>query len=598
MPNTPPPPAVPDWSEVLQRMRPLLDPPQAPDELGRLGRYRLLRILGAGGMGCVFAAEDMDLQRCVAVKIMRPAIAAEFDAQERFLHEARAGAALHSPHIVTIHHVGSTKNTLFLVMELLEGLPLSQWHRQCGANMLEEHVRLVADHVLTGLAIAHAKGLIHRDIKPANLWWELPAQRVKILDFGLAHGSTAPHLTQSGYLVGTPTYMSPEQANGQPIDVRSDLFSVGAVLFYLLTGRAPFERGGTMDTLVALALDDAPTPPGTSPGFARFIRRLLAKNPADRPADAEAARQELTLYLSDSVPDTVNITLVDHPRPTLPLVLRPPAEPDAPATPRRANPPAPPMGWWVVPIIVGVLVVVVGWFAWTLALRLPAPDAAPPNVPKPTAPMVAELAFPGTGYVQIPDLPIPTSRAMTVEAWVWPEHADRTQSLFDWRDLHHCLALDYAAGKHGWWASALGPQLPSFAIHTQPLTPPHQWVHVAVVWTGQEPTLYVNGTHLVTLARTYPAVARKKTGLVLGASWEESEQKLRRFFVGRLAEVRISDGVRYTQPFVPVLRHSPDASTLALYRCNEGTGTQLHDESRHGRHGILHGTQWIITPRP
>jgi serine/threonine protein kinase len=240
--DTPPPPGPSGRRpETTQELYDFLAPAQAPGELGRLGGYRVLKVLGQGGMGVVFAGEDVRLKRPVALKAMRPALAANAAARRRFLREAEATAAVRSDHVVTIHQVGEEGGVRFLAMEFLEGMPLDRWLHDGRQPTVAQILRIGRETAL-GLAAAHEKGLIHRDIKPGNLWLEAAhGGRVKVLDFGLARvvGDDV-HLTQSGAVVGTPAFMAPEQARGEEVDHRCDLFSLGCVLYRLCAGSNPF----------------------------------------------------------------------------------------------------------------------------------------------------------------------------------------------------------------------------------------------------------------------------------------------------------------------------------------------------------------------
>ncbi len=258
-----------------------LAPPQSPDEIGRLGSYRVLKLLGEGGMGYVFLAEDEALQRPVALKVMRPEVVVEKNAKERFFREARAAAKVKHDHVVTIHQVGEDRGVPFLALEYLEGLPLDKSLRDNGEVTLRQAVRITRE-IAAGLFAAHRQSLIHRDIKPANIWLEAPSGRVKILDFGLArHEVEDTQLTRTGEVVGTPAYMSPEQARDQAIDQRSDLFSLGVILYRLCTGRPPFTGSTTMAILTSLAVDDPTLPcdinPAIPAGLQQVIMRLLEK---------------------------------------------------------------------------------------------------------------------------------------------------------------------------------------------------------------------------------------------------------------------------------------------------------------------------------
>src|SRR5439155_2301481 len=200
-----------------------------PDELGRLGPYRVLKVLGAGAMGVVFQAEDPDLQRLVALKVMRPSLATSAEFHRRFLREARLAAAIDHEHIVTVYQVGEDRGVPYLAMKMLQGETLEdRLERPPGRMPLPEVLR-VGREIAEGLAAAHERGLVHRDIKPANIWLEGKKLRVKVLDFGLARlatdsGSAADHddgpLTHEGAIIGTPSYMSPEQGRGASVDAR------------------------------------------------------------------------------------------------------------------------------------------------------------------------------------------------------------------------------------------------------------------------------------------------------------------------------------------------------------------------------------------
>jgi serine/threonine protein kinase len=260
----------------------------------RIGDYTVVRLLGRGGMGVVYEALDEKLHRRVALKVMKPELASSDQARQRFLREARVVAALKSDHIVTIYQVGETDEGPFLAMEYLEGVTLDGWMKDRAGPVSMENVFWIARDVLTGLAAAHAKGLVHRDIKPANLWVEQDTGRVKVLDFGLTRGfDSGEPITHVGAVVGTPAYMAPEQAGGKPLDSRADVFSVGVVLYWMLTGRSPFQRDSMMATLTALAMETPEPIREVHPELSSFIARLMAKDPADRPADAKSALAEL-----------------------------------------------------------------------------------------------------------------------------------------------------------------------------------------------------------------------------------------------------------------------------------------------------------------
>lgn len=257
-----------------------------PTSLGRVGTYEIMGVLGQGGMGVVLKGYEPKLNRHVAVKLLSPQLSAHLESRQRFLREAQAAAAVVHPNVVTIHAVDDGEPP-YLVMELVQGESMQDRLDRDGPFPFAEIVR-VAAQIAAGLTAAHARGLIHRDIKPANILIERETGRVKLTDFGLARAANDVGLTQTGFIVGTPLYMSPEQAQGKPIDQRSDLFSLGSVLYAMCTGQPPF-AAETGFAVIRRVCDDEPTPigdlnPHIAPGLIEVIERLLQKEPALRPA--------------------------------------------------------------------------------------------------------------------------------------------------------------------------------------------------------------------------------------------------------------------------------------------------------------------------
>ncbi len=270
----------------------------------QLGRYKILSPIGSGGMGEVFRASDPRLRREVAIKVLPAGMAHNPDHLARFQREARAVAALNHPHIVTIFSVEEANGVHFLTMELVEGQPLSSLIR--GSGLPVEQIVAIAGALADALAAAHDKGIVHRDLKPANIMITQD-DRVKILDFGLAKDvngagcdDTAPTSlgnTQSGMVMGTPPYMSPEQISCHPLDHRTDIFSLGVVLHEMSTGRQPFRGNSTGEVMSAILRDD-PAPVTDSrpdlPGdLAHVIRRCLEKDPRRRVQTARDVANEL-----------------------------------------------------------------------------------------------------------------------------------------------------------------------------------------------------------------------------------------------------------------------------------------------------------------
>jgi len=271
----------------------------APRTGGTIGRvishYRILGPLGGGGMGVVYQAQDLSLERVVALKFLPPELSRDPEAKTRFLQEARAASALDHPNICTIHEVGETdEGQLYLAMACYDGETLKQ-RLQRGPLPIDEALE-TAQQVARGLVKAHRSGIVHRDIKPANLMITAD-EIVKILDFGIAKLAGAAGLTRIGSSLGTPGYMSPEQARGEEVDPRTDVWSLGAVLYEMVTGRRPFR--GDHDQAVLYALfNQEPDPvlqlrPDAPPELVRIIGRMLAKDPDRRYLTAAEALADL-----------------------------------------------------------------------------------------------------------------------------------------------------------------------------------------------------------------------------------------------------------------------------------------------------------------
>ena len=283
-------------------------PAAPPDLRGRtVSRYQILERLGSGGMGVVYKAQDLELGRPVALKFLPPEMAGDAEALERFRREARAASALNHPNICTIHEIGRSGDQSFLVMELLDGSTLK--HRIAGRPMEIETLIRMAVEMADALDAAHAAGIIHRDIKPANIF-VTARDRVKLLDFGLAKTAILPDrstgrstltlpdpLTGPGSVVGTVTHMSPEQIRAQPLDSRTDLFSLGVVLYEMATGQLPF-TGESTGTVFDWILNRAPVPvsqlnPAVPAELERIIGRCLQKPRQERYQKAAEIRADL-----------------------------------------------------------------------------------------------------------------------------------------------------------------------------------------------------------------------------------------------------------------------------------------------------------------
>jgi serine/threonine protein kinase len=450
-PASPPPP--PNLS-AEPRSGTQVDADPVPSRTGRiperLGDYRIVRKIGSGGMGSVYLAEDLRLCRNAAIKTMKPELAADTEHRSRFEREARAAAAVEHDNIVPIWGIGEAADgTPYIAMPFLQGEMLE-------SRLVREPVSpawlivAVGCDTASGLAAAHARGLIHRDIKPGNIWLEGdPAElnpvkkvrRVKVLDFGLARSITTEEtqLTATGLVMGTPAYMAPEQARGMDIDGRADVWSLGAVLYRMATGRQPFQGSTTMAILCAL-IADTPQPvravnPAVPPALAALIDQMLQKDPSTRPTSAGEVAEQLRriasstdLFAITSAPvfasDTSTGSWAGTDDETEPgemkslLIAEPLAEEieantdrnRQPPTARQGPPPAPAAQPPAQPVLRP------GPKAQPPAVQVPppAPSAAHPTAPLPVPPP-APAAPPAA-----PKAPVPAPRVERLTAYVPP----------------------------------------------------------------------------------------------------------------------------------------------------------------------------------
>ncbi|MCR9116979.1 MAG: serine/threonine protein kinase [bacterium] len=278
-----------------------LTPSADPQSLGRLGRYEIERVIGRGGMGIVLKAHDSELNRPVAIKVLANHLAHSGAARQRFARESRAAAAVVHEHVVAIHNVEVESDVPFLVMQFVAGESLQARVDREGPLDTKEILR-IGIQAAAGLAAAHEQGVIHRDVKPANILLESGVERALLTDFGLARTVDDASLTQTGMIAGTPHYMSPEQANGMPSDHRTDLFSLGVVLYFMATGHPPFRAERAMGVLNRIChdqqrslwevTDDVPDE------LSALVDRLLEKQPSKRLPTAESVREQLAKMLS------------------------------------------------------------------------------------------------------------------------------------------------------------------------------------------------------------------------------------------------------------------------------------------------------------
>jgi len=293
-------------------------------------RYTLTEQIAVGGMGEVWAATDTLLGRTVAVKLLHQALSQESDFAERFRAEARHAASLHHPNIGTVFDYGEDEGTAYLVMELVPGQPLSQIIAERAPLSAPETASILAQ-AAAALEAAHQGGVIHRDVKPANILIT-PDGVAKLTDFGISRAIGAAPVTQTGQVLGTAQYLSPEQALGQSATAASDIYSLGVVGYEMLTGVRPFDAGTVVATALAHVNQPPPALPQSIPAGVRdVINAALAKDPADRPASAAAVSRALRM------PGAALSSEADA-APTAPTPTALPAKPASASTPTRAMP--------------------------------------------------------------------------------------------------------------------------------------------------------------------------------------------------------------------------------------------------------------------
>ena len=285
----------------IQNVIDSLAPSEDPRMLGRLGNYEVSGVVGAGAMGVVLKATDPSLDRAIAIKVLSPHLASSGAARKRFAREAKAAAAVLHSNVIPIHSVSNEHSLPYLVMPYVRSTSLQKRIDQDGALPTNEVLR-IASQVAAGLAAAHAQGLVHRDIKPANILLEQGVERVAITDFGLARAVDDASLTRTGSIAGTPQYMSPEQSRGDSIGQRSDLFSLGSVMYAMCVGRSPF-RAETTYGVIQRINNDQPTPilelnPDVPAWLAGIIEKLMSKKVDDRFESAEEVSELLESCLA------------------------------------------------------------------------------------------------------------------------------------------------------------------------------------------------------------------------------------------------------------------------------------------------------------
>ena len=588
-------------------LRKYLQPATRPGWLGRLAHYEIEQTLGRGAFGIVVKAFDEKLHRVVAIKLMNPDLASTSPPRKRFLREARTAAAVRNEYIVGIHAV-EEEPLPYLVMEYVPGMTLQQQLDQDGPLELSEILR-IGQQVASGLAAAHAANLIHRDIKPSNILLEGGVDnRAKISDFGLARAVDDASLTSSGLIAGTPMYMAPEQARGEVLDHRADLFSLGSVLYQMASGRPPFRALNTVAVLKRVC-EDAPRPiedviPGTADWLCSIIMRLLEKTPADRFQTAKEvadlfARCQAELQLNGKVtcvPGSRIRENSDFPQPASPLSNTPPNTTEQ-ASSRRSEKAALNLPSILYGIMLGMMVLLPILFgkqvsSYVDAWIWPAIPALPP-IADSGGLEVRGLEFDGKDDFVSIDAVDWSYPQFTIEAFVTSARDSDNGTIvylggggekLEWMSLYDDHPADPGKRLSG---AAIKGKTP-FANTSAPFTAGVRQ-HRVLVFDGRYMHYYVNGIwQAKRFAEAHEGLMWKMKNLRIAC--DDSEQ---RFFQGRIDQVRISRIALYDANFAPVASLTSDDSTLALYKFDEGAGDVLKDASGNGHDGRIVGAKWV-----
>ncbi len=617
-----------------QTQGPALKPSRHSEDLGQLGRYRVVRRLGKGGMGIVYLGFDETLHRHVALKVLQ---GGSSSSRQRFLREARAAARIRSEHVVTIHDVDEDAGIPFIAMEYLEGTPLNVFLGENPIVPISVATR-IAKELTAGLVAAHAVGLVHRDIKPANIWLETKAPggahipeaavvpedatlvagvsqswvgpsrlefgRVKLLDFGLAKSDDdkTVGLTGDGVVVGTPAFMSPEQGRGEEVDVRTDLFSLGAVIYQLCTGRLPFEGTTVMAILTALATQEPPPVtslnPQVPPALASLIHRLLAKNPADRPPSAAVVAEELLAMTEGRAQPAPHVVYVPVTAVAAPVEnSHDPSQFEGLEEQQVETAPKPiprSGGLWLaaggaILLATGITFGVINSLSKPKPVEEPIPDARPTSKPIPPKPLKATPSGPGLRfapgqYVESPGIGIPAEEPFTLEGFVTLDEAFKGEGhLFGTKFRTRAVVVDRDVMTL-WEAHAIinGRSLGGDQV---PVTRGKR-THIALVRDRTNMRFYVDGKSAGSWVADGSLPASDRPITIGGDA-----------FTGIIDEVRVSGVGRYNKDFIPA-RLELDGDTLALYRFDEGQGEELKDSSGFDKHARIIGAKWLPPANP
>jgi serine/threonine protein kinase len=606
-----------------------------------LGNYVILDKLGQGGMGMVLKAEHRRMKRIVALKVLSPGVIKTTDLVARFHREVQAAARLEHPNIVSSYDADEAHGTHFFVMQYVEGQDLSSLVKTKGTLAVEQAVGCILQ-VARGLQFAHAHGVIHRDIKPANLLLDTKGT-VKILDMGLARieGDTGAQaeITNTGAVMGTVDYMAPEQArNTKTADARSDVYSLGISLWYLLVGKPAYDGTTLTERLLAHQTDPIPSLSAARPeipaGVDAVFQRMVAKRAADRYQSMTDVIAALEACLRGDAPATPSLATGTSDDSQFNAFLAGLAKTDAgshatggrksaaatavaatdafgatqsvshvdaktdpqtlvtmeAASKSRVRRPPPKQWWQDRRLQIGGGVVVFAAIAAALALAIPSDkrDMAPTTATTVPAKLSADaeyaLEFDGTAYVKIPSLQF-SGGPFTLEAWIEPGTLSAGCYLGAY-DQGFSASMWGSSGINGFTTTTpagtrVGKQSERLDIG--------RWMHVAGVFDGNATSYYVDGR----LIDTSTGFSRDHEPANLQGAWIGGIPEIG-LWRGRMREARVSRSARYTADFAPALQFDKDDQTLALYRFDEGQRDVLKDSSGHNHHGKIVGAKWTV----
>lgn len=568
-----------------------------------LGEYRLIRELGRGGMGIVCEAAKPSSKRRVAIKFLSRELRGQPMARKRFLREATLAMTVQHPNVVAIESVGEEDGIPYLVMELVEG-PTLRDYLAVHHPLSIEQITAICEQMARGLDAAHQHGVVHRDIKPANALLclrDAASPQVKITDFGLARAHEDVSLTRTGHVMGTPQNMSPEQVSGQPIDHRSDLFSLGTV-FYELVGGQPAFAGDTIISVVRQIADGIPPSlhdiRSDLPGWLiELINCLLEKDPARRPPTAADVCQWILTQGDDRPLNTRQSAAMQKPS------AASEGTEDRAARPRRSSKQS-----WALALSLGAILALAAFVIWsgmreTTGTSPPARDqvsALPsPSLPLPNDGTVSSgnfaIQFDGVSTaIRVPRLVRRDTSPVTLEAWVRTGLRSSAKIIALWGGPGRC---QISVSPDNWFSndeSVADRFLDTPCVVTGEISP---WTHLAYVADEDEGRLYLQGKLVAKGARPKPHRTSQfpNPPTWIGASPEPmvSKTKTQYHFLGLIDELRMSRGVRYTTDFEPATRWNPDEQTIALYHFDEQSGEVLRDSSGNGYDGQIVAAHWV-----